>query len=70
MRHALECTAAMLSHENLSALTILGSPDDLKFKSSMTLFAAVSEKGSPFERALEQFFDGERDERTIALLDA
>lgn len=64
----IECTDAMLSHPGLSAHAILGSPDDMKFKSSMTLFEAVSEKGSPFERALEQFFDGERDEKTVALL--
>ena len=64
----LECTAAMLDHGNLSAHAILGSPDDLKFKSSMTLFETVSEKGSPFERALRQFYHGQRDEKTIALL--
>jgi uncharacterized protein (DUF1810 family) len=64
----IECTDAMLSHPDLSAHAILGSPDDMKFRSSMTLFGAVSEKGSPFERALEQFFDGERDEKTVALL--
>jgi uncharacterized protein (DUF1810 family) len=64
----LECTRAMLSHPELSAHAILGSPDDLKFKSSMTLFDAVSEKGSPFERALQQFYGGERDEKTLALL--
>jgi uncharacterized protein (DUF1810 family) len=34
----------------------------------MTLFAEVSEKGSPFERALQQFYDGKHDEKTIALL--
>ena len=63
-----ECTEAMLSHRNLSAHAVLGSPDDMKFKSSMTLFELVSEKGSPFERALQQFYQGERDEKTIALL--
>jgi uncharacterized protein (DUF1810 family) len=74
LRHAvlgprlLECTAAMLDHPDLSAHAILGSPDDLKFRSSMTLFAEVSEKGSPFERALQQFYDGKHDEKTIALL--
>ncbi|TDK39319.1 DUF1810 domain-containing protein [Rhizobium deserti] len=74
LRHAVlgsrlsECTAAMLEHRQLSAHAILGSPDDLKFKSSMTLFAEVTEKGSPFERALQQFYDGKRDEKTIALL--
>ena len=50
-----ECTLLMLRHEGRSAHAILGSPDDLKFQSSMTLFADVSEKGSPFERALEGF---------------
>ncbi len=64
----IECTEAMLSHTDRSAHAILGSPDDMKFKSSMTLFEAVSKKGSPFSRALSQFFDDERDEKTIALL--
>ena len=64
----VECTEAMLSHKNLSAHAILGSPDDMKFKSSMTLFEMISEKGSPFERALEQFYHGERDGKTVALL--
>ena len=61
-----ECTLLMLRHEGRSAHAILGSPDDLKFQSSMTLFADVSEKGSPFERALEVFYDGKRDPKTIA----
>lgn len=64
----LQCTNAMLSHQGMSAHAILGSPDDMKFKSSMTLFEAASEKGSPFERALQQFYNGERDARTLALL--
>ena len=64
----VECTEAMLSHKDHSAHAILGSPDDMKFKSSMTLFEMVSEKGSPFERALQQFYHGERDEKTLALL--
>lgn len=66
----LECTHAMLPHEGLSARTILGFPDDMKFRSSMTLFdKAATEKGSPFERALEKFFGGQRDDKTIALLE-
>lgn len=63
-----ECTEAMLAHEGRAALDILGSPDDLKFRSSMTLFHLVSEKGSPFERALEIFYHGEHDDKTVALL--
>jgi uncharacterized protein (DUF1810 family) len=64
----VECTQLMLQHEGTSAHAILGSPDDMKFKSSMTLFAAVSEKGSPFERALAVFYGGNRDEKTVARL--
>ena len=65
-----ECTDAMLAHEGRSANDILGSPDDLKFRSSMTLFHLVSEKGSPFERALHMFYEGQHDSRTAALLTA
>jgi uncharacterized protein (DUF1810 family) len=64
----IECTEAMLLHKDLSAHAILGSPDDMKFKSSMTLFDTVSKKGSPFERALTQFYHGQRDDKTLALL--
>jgi uncharacterized protein (DUF1810 family) len=63
-----ECTAAMLAHEGRSAGEILGSPDDMKFRSSMTLFHLVSEKGSPFEQALHRFYQGEHDGQTVALL--
>lgn len=63
-----ECTAAMLSHRQTSAHAILGSPDDLKFCSSMTLFAAVSQAGSSFEQALQQFCGGKRDDATLARL--
>ena len=64
----VECTQLMLQHEGTSANAILGSPDDMKFRSCMTLFAAVSEKGSPFERALAVFYGGNRDEKTVARL--
>tara|TARA_R110002020_G_scaffold61951_13_gene166319 strand:- start:1157 stop:1588 length:432 start_codon:yes stop_codon:yes gene_type:complete len=64
----VECTQLMLQHEGTSANAILGSPDDMKFRSCMTLFAAVSEKGSPFERALAVFYGGQRDEKTVARL--
>ncbi|KEQ06532.1 DUF1810 domain-containing protein [Pseudorhizobium pelagicum] len=64
----VQCTQLMLQHEGTSANAILGSPDDMKFRSCMTLFAAVSEKGSPFERALAVFYGGQRDEKTVARL--
>lgn len=64
-----DCTEAMLSHKDRSAHAILGSPDDLKFHSSMTLFDAVSKKGSAFGQALLQFYGGKPDEATLARLE-
>ena len=61
----LECAEALLAIEGRSAREILGSPDDLKLKSSATLFAAVSPPGSVFERLLDKHFAGERDEATL-----
>ena len=63
-----ECTAAMLALEGQSAHEVLGYPDDLKFRSCMTLFAQVAEPDSAFERALERYFDGEADQLTLQLL--
>jgi uncharacterized protein (DUF1810 family) len=51
------------------AATILGPVDAIKLRSSMTLFAAVSDDPVPFVTALDRFFDGERDEATLVLLD-
>ena len=67
-RRLVECTEAMLSHPALSAHAVLGSPDDLKFRSSMTLFALVSPPGSVFHRALDRFYEGEMDVRTLDIL--
>jgi len=65
----VECAESLLRVEGSSAREILGSPDDLKLRSSATLFAAVSPKGSVFERLLDRFFEGMRDERTLQLLE-
>lgn len=64
-----ECVKAMLMHSDRSAHEILGSPDDMKFKSSMTLFAQASAYGPLFVEALDRFYGGERDRKTIALLE-
>lgn len=64
----LECTQAILTHKRQTAHDILGSPDDMKFRSCMTLFMKVSEKSSPFERALQQFYGGEPDQATLSRL--
>jgi uncharacterized protein (DUF1810 family) len=63
-----ECAQAILDVEGRSAQEIFGSPDDLKLRSSATLFAAVGPPGSVFERLLEKYFGNERDRRTLELL--
>lgn len=67
-KRLLECTETILSIQGKSALQILGTPDDLKLKSSMTLFASISPANSVFHRALQQFFAGKEDAQTISLL--
>lgn len=62
-------TEAVLAHRGRTAHAIFGSPDDLKFRSSMTLFrAAAGRDGTAFDAALKHFFDGEPDERTLVFL--
>ena len=63
-----EITRAALAVEGRSAHDIFGSPDDLKLRSSATLFAEVSPPGSVFERLLEKYYRGEPDRRTLGLL--
>ncbi len=64
----LECAEAVLAIEGRSASEIFGYPDDLKLKSSMTLFASVADSDSLFIRVLDKYYHGERDIRTLRLL--
>jgi uncharacterized protein (DUF1810 family) len=65
----VECAKAVLAIEGRLASEIFGYPDDLKLKSSMTLFASVADSGSIFVRVLDKYFHGEKDGRTLQLLD-
>jgi uncharacterized protein (DUF1810 family) len=65
----LACAAAVLGIEGRSITDIFGYPDDLKLVSSMTLFACVAPPGSVFARVLDKYCQGERDVRTLHLLD-
>ena len=58
----------MLAHQGARPETILGGIDALKFRSSLTLFEAVADDPTPFAAALDAFYEGERDARTLALL--
>lgn len=63
-----ECTLLVLAQPNTTAHDIFGSPDDLKFKSCMTLFAQIAPTEPAFQQALQRFFGGMRDESTVKLL--
>jgi uncharacterized protein (DUF1810 family) len=67
-RRLLECCEALLALDGLTAHAVFGSPDDLKLRSCMTLFAAASPAGSVFEQVLAKYFHGKPDLRTLALL--
>lgn len=62
-----EISQALLAVEGRSAEQILGYPDDLKLRSSMTLFAQVAEDPAVFEAVLARHYDGP-DQRTLDLL--
>lgn len=66
----LRCVESILAIKDRSAHDIMGSPDDLKLRSSMTLFSAISDHGSPFHKAIDHFYDGTFDDRTISILSA
>jgi uncharacterized protein (DUF1810 family) len=63
------CTKIVMASESPSIHAIFGSPDDLKFRSCMTLFSrAVDEPANPFRQALDRWCAGQPDEQTLALL--
>ena len=63
-----QCTGLVLAVERKSAHDIFGSPDDLKFRSSMTLFGQAAPDEPLFRTALEKYFDGEEDTLTLNIL--
>lgn len=64
----VECTRLLDQVQGKTALQILGSPDDLKFRSCMTLFATLQPE--PFTAALAKYFGGEPDRATLEMIDA
>jgi len=59
----------LLSIEGATAEEIFGYPDVLKLRSSLTLFEQVSDDEGVFSAALEKYYQGQRDPRTLALLE-
>jgi uncharacterized protein (DUF1810 family) len=62
------CVEALLAVPGRSAHEILGPPDDLKLRSSLTLFGQAEPEATLFRTALDRFFDGKPDPRTLAAL--
>ncbi|SFA41569.1 Uncharacterized protein, DUF1810 family [Pedobacter suwonensis] len=58
----------LLTHTELSAKEIFGSPDDLKLRSCMSLFAFIKNAPPVFQQVLDQFFEGESDSKTQQIL--
>jgi uncharacterized protein (DUF1810 family) len=63
-----ECCQAVMNVREKSARDIFGSPDDLKFCSSLTLFAEAAPDEVLFYNLLEKYYDGDADEATLELL--
>jgi uncharacterized protein (DUF1810 family) len=63
-----ECTALAIAAKSPSALALMGTPDDLKLRSSMTLFAHADPAQPLFRECLDQYFGGQPDPLTLELL--
>jgi len=63
-----EISAALLQIQHSNASLVMGRPDDLKLRSSMTLFALAGGNGSVFDQVLKKFFDGNKDPATLQLV--
>jgi uncharacterized protein (DUF1810 family) len=67
-RRLKECTELVVAILGKTAHQIFGSPDDVKFRSCMTLFERAAPEEPIFGQALDKYFDGKRDSSTLALL--
>lgn len=63
-----ECVEAVLGVKGKTLHEMFGSPDDVKFRSSMTLFALASGSDKPFREALDRYCEGQQDAATLELL--
>lgn len=65
-----EISKALLEIEGSSASQIFGSPDDMKLRSSMTLFALATQDNQVFRDVLAKYYHGKMDERTVKIVNA
>ena len=67
-KRLMEISKALLDLSSNDAHAVFGSPDDIKLKSSMTLFASLSNTDPVFQSVLEKFFEGRKDDKTLKLI--
>ena len=65
----IEISQALLELTSSNATEILGYPDDLKLKSCMTLFSEIAPEIEVFDKVLQKFFSGKKDDNTLKLLE-
>ena len=68
-KRLLECVKVILAIEGRSISEIFGDPDDMKLKSSMTLFTCIPNSPSVLFRILDKYFNGNRDVKTLQLFE-
>ena len=64
----IEISEALLGLDSSDASDVMGYPDDLKLRSSMTLFAEAAPEIEVFQKVLDKFFDGKKDEMTLKII--
>jgi len=69
-KRLIEISSVLLSLETSDAHKIFGSPDNMKLRSCMTLFSLVPGADQVFQAVLDKFFNGQKDEKTLQLLEA
>ncbi|MGM9476176.1 DUF1810 domain-containing protein [Pedobacter sp. GSP4] len=67
-RRLIEISDRLLIHQSLGAHEIFGSTDELKLRSSMSLFASLRNAPTVFQKVLDQFFEGKKDIATLRVL--
>ena len=65
----IEISQVLLESNSNNATEIFGYPDDLKLKSCMTLFSEIAPEIEVFDKVLEKFFSGKKDDKTLKLLE-
>lgn len=68
-KRLIEICEELLKQNTNNANQIFGSPDDVKLRSSMTLFSSLNNVDPVFQKVLDKFFDGEKDEKTLEILE-